>query len=378
MRTIGLYIHIPFCLKKCAYCDFYSITEAALRPPFVAALIKEIGLRRDSQSICDTLYFGGGTPSLLEVGEVERVLGAVGENFKLTRDAEITLEANPATISASKLTHLRGLGINRINIGIQSFKDPHLVLLGRRHNARDAHDCLAAARSAGFVNLGLDLIYGLPGQSEAQWAEDLEAALSYAPEHISCYMLTYEAGTPLFCKRQQKKIFPLKEEVVAGLFEFTSRFLTDRGYDHYEISNFARRDSRLDFRSRHNRKYWNLSSYLGMGPAAHSFEDPVRSWNLKDVAAYINILKEEKRPLADQESLTIYQQRLEAIYLGLRQSSGIDLKAFEKRFGEALQIKNRKMIEMLQLEKMAVFDEEHLRLTSKGMRYLDSIVSLLD
>ncbi len=378
MTTLGIYFHIPFCLRKCAYCDFYSITEAALRPPFVAALIKEIYLRGNPQAVCDTLYFGGGTPSLLEAGEVGRVIEAVSANFKLSRDAEITLEANPATISPPKLAELRRLGINRINIGVQSFKDDPLTLLGRCHTAGDAHECLAAAHNAGFDNLGLDLIYGLPGQREAQWAEDLETALTYAPEHISCYMLTYEAGTSLNVRRSAGEITPLAEKRVADLFRFTSRFLVARGYDHYEISNFARRDSKHDFRSRHNRKYWDLSPYLGMGPAAHSFEDPVRSWNLKDVAAYINALTNKTRPLADRETLTISQQQLEAVYLGLRQSTGIDLNAFEERFGETLQAKNRSIIDALQFEKMAQCDETHLRLTLKGMCYLDSIVSFFE
>jgi oxygen-independent coproporphyrinogen-3 oxidase len=375
MTATGIYIHIPFCLKKCAYCDFYSITDAALKPHFVTALTAEIEQRSQLKETVDTLYFGGGTPSLLELKDLEHIFHAVARNFNLTKGAEITLEANPATLSFEKLAGLQQMGINRINIGVQSFQDKQLNLLGRRHNAQDAHQCLSAARRAGFDNLGLDLIYGLPGQTEELWLKDLTTALSHAPEHISCYMLTYEDGTLLDTKRRKGKITPCDEALTVHFFELTSKFLTLKNYQHYEISNFARKDATYDYRSRHNRKYWNLVPYLGFGPAAHSFSPWTRSWNLRDVKGYIKALSEKRLPIAETEELSLKDQRLEAVYLGLRQSEGINLKAFEEKFKERLTDSHHTLIARLVAEKMALVSPVTLALTVRGMRYLDSIVT---
>jgi len=376
--TAGIYLHIPFCLKKCAYCDFYSIVDARLRPAYVSALTQEIQMRARPEAACDTLYFGGGTPSLLEVEQIRRLLGAVRRSFALCSKAEITIEANPATIDAAKLTELRQLGINRINIGLQSFRQSHLSFLGRCHNVEDGVSALEAARQAGFERVGADLIYGLPGQTQAAWQEDLESMLAYTPEHISCYMLTYEAGTPLNARRRSGAITPLAEGKAAQQFQFTSDFLTRHGYDHYEISNFARRSSSQDYRSRHNRKYWNMVPYHGFGPSAHSFEGVRRSWNLRSVRAYISALSQNKLPPAETETLSPTQQRLEAIYLGLRQSQGIDLKTFEAHFGDNLAASNRELLQRLQAEKMVSCDKAALILTARGMRFIDSIAALIN
>lgn len=378
MSKIGIYLHIPFCVKKCAYCDFYSVSTAGLRAPFAAALIKEIELRARPQEACDTLYLGGGTPSVLETKEIEKILAAVHRNFSLSRDAEITIEANPATIDPEKLAALRRMGINRINIGIQSCRADHLNFLGRCHSAQEGRLSLEAARTAGFERIGVDLIYGLPGQTEAIWQEDLESMIAYAPEHISCYMLTYEAGTPMDARRRSGAVTPLDDGRVAHLFEFTSDFLQRNGYDHYEISNFARQSPQHDFRSRHNRKYWNMVPYYGFGPSAHSYEGARRSWNIRDVRAYIAALSQNRLSVAETEKLSQWQQRLEAIYLGLRQSRGIDLAAFEKRFKDALVPVNLALLRRLQAEKMVQYDDSALSLTLRGMRFIDSIVRLME
>jgi putative oxygen-independent coproporphyrinogen III oxidase len=377
MSKAGIYIHIPFCIQKCGYCDFYSVTDMGLIPSFTAALVREIQLRSRPQAICDTLYLGGGTPSLLDRDALAKILKTIGQHFLITEDVEVTLEANPATISFNKITDLHHMGLNRINIGVQSFWDRHLKLLGRIHTVKDAHESISMARKAGFKRLGVDLIYGLPGQTEDMWQKDLKAALSYFPEHISCYMLTYESKTPMDKERQRGAIIPLDEGKVADLFEFTAEFLCQNGYDHYEISNFARKDPGFDYRSRHNRKYWNGAPYFGFGPAAHSFESPLRAWNPRDVTAYIKNLSQNRLPVAETETLSFSQQRLEAIYLGLRQSDGIDLAAFEKRFKERLPVADLALLQRLQTEKMVVYDNTTLALTVKGMRYLDSIAPLI-
>jgi len=377
MPNAGIYIHIPFCIKKCAYCDFYSITDVALQVQFLTALIKEIQLRSRPKQICDTLYLGGGTPSFLKVDALEKILKTIRQNFSITKDAEITIEVNPATIMLKQLIILRQMGINRINIGVQSFSDQQLNFLGRCHTGKDARESITMARRAGFERMGMDLIYALPGQSENRWQKDLNTTLNYKPEHISCYMLTYEAGTPMDKKRQSGSVIPLDDDKVASLFEFTAEFLNNRGYDHYEISNFARRDPKVDFRSRHNRKYWNFAPYFGFGPAAHSFKSPIRAWNLRHVTAYIKSLSQNRLPIAETEKLSFSQQRLETIYLGLRQSKGIDLVAFEKKFKAKLLVSNPALLQKLQKEKMAVYDDVTFALTVRGMRYIDSIVPLI-
>jgi oxygen-independent coproporphyrinogen-3 oxidase len=377
MLNAGIYIHIPFCIKKCAYCDFYSITDAGQQTPFLTALIKEIRLRSRPKEICDTLYFGGGTPSLFKVDALELILKTIRRNFSITKDAEITIEVNPATITLNRLSALHQMGINRINIGVQSFSDKQLNFLGRCHNGKDARRSIEMARRAGFKRMGIDLIYALPDQSEKLWQKDLNTALEYLPEHISCYMLTYEAGTPMDKKRQSGDIIPLDDDKAAGLFEFTAEFLKNKGYDHYEISNFAHKDPQVDFRSRHNRKYWNFAPYFGFGPAAHSFKPPVRKWNLRHVAAYIKSMSQNRLPIAETEKLSSSQQRMEALYLGLRQLKGIDVAVFEKKFQAKPLLSDLSLLQKLQKEKMVVYDGVTFALTVRGMRYIDSIVPLL-
>ncbi len=374
----GLYLHIPFCLKKCAYCDFYSTAALDLKPSFVAALLEEIQLRSQPELPCDSIYLGGGTPSLLSIDAISEILQRLQCHFALIDPLEITIEANPATLTGDSLAGLRALGVNRINMGVQSFRENHLRFLGRCHSAAEAHGSIAAARSAGFDNLGLDLIYGLPDQTKTQWREDLTTALTYLPEHVACYLLSYEPKTPLDQRRHQGQFTPLSDARMAQLFEFTGRFLRSRGYEHYEISNFARRDSRCDLRSRHNRKYWNYAPYLGFGPGAHSYDGLNRRWNHPDLGAYITALSQQRLPSRSSETLTRSQQRLEALYLGLRQSAGIDLARFRQAFGADALCIDPKLLQRLEQEQMVHCDGTTLALTLKGMRYMDSIVPLLE
>jgi oxygen-independent coproporphyrinogen-3 oxidase len=323
----GLYVHVPFCLRKCPYCDFASGTELALVADWLRAIKREMGFYGDFAPRFDSLYLGGGTPSLLAADELASLVEALEDHFAFSPDTEITLEVNPDDVTPQSLQHYRELGINRLSLGVQSFDDRELAFLGRRHDSSRSRRALAWAREAGFANLGLDLIYGLPGQIVEQWRRSLETALGFGPEHLSCYQLTIEAGTPLARRQAEGQFQRLSEEAEREFFLFTSRFLEEAGYLHYEISNFARGNEN---RSRHNRKYWNHTPYLGLGPGAHSFRDGRRWWNHRSLKDYCQTLNAGEAPVAGEEILTPEQTRLEALYLGLRTREGVDLNVLLK------------------------------------------------
>lgn len=378
-QAAGLYIHIPFCARKCPYCDFYSITDASLQTAYLEALLLEMPLCRPWKTVFDTIYLGGGTPSMLSLKAIHRIVAAVHDAFTIQKHAETTIEVNPGTIDAAKLTAYRQAAINRINIGVQSFDPANLGFLGRIHTVQESMDAVAAARRAGFDNIGIDLIYGLPGQKQADWQADLTRALALQPEHLACYMLTYEAGTPLDKARGQGQITPLDEEPSARLLKLTQEFLAAHGYVQYEISNFARNDGGNPefYRSRHNLKYWNREPYLGLGPSAHSYEHPERWWNRRSVPDYIAALKAGRRPVAGQERLNRDQQMMEALYLGLRQTAGIDVAAFEKNFGVDFQTCcGEPLAEMIQ-EGVLTLADTRCALTPQGMPLLDSVIARL-
>lgn len=323
----GLYVHVPFCQSKCAYCDFFSITDCALIPDWLTALEKEASFYQDRFGVFDTLYLGGGTPSLLAAGQLASVLATLRRRFSFSPDNEVTLEANPDDLTPEKIELYKELGANRLSVGVQSFHDKELAFLGRRHNSRKTVETLEAVRAAGFANLSLDLIYGLPGQSFTDWSQTLEAALSFHPEHLSCYQLTFEPETPLGRSNARGEVIAATEEEERNFFLLTSRFLEERGFLHYEISNFAwqREPGREPYYSRHNRKYWGHVPYLGLGPGAHSFQDGVRWWNPASVKQYCRSLAQGKAPVADSEILSAEQIRLETVYLGLRTREGVSL-----------------------------------------------------
>ncbi len=287
-------------------------------------------MARDLDAAADTIYFGGGTPSLLSSQMIAEVLDAVCRRWQLASNAEITMEVNPGTINGQQLADLRGIGINRLSIGVQSFDDSRLQFLGRIHSAEDARRAITWARDAGFEKVGIDLIYGMPGQGRRQWIEDLRRALDFEPEHLSCYMLSVAPGTAL-SRRQQRGQVPMADESrQAELFLATFEFLCAHGYLGYEVSNFAK--SRRH-RSRHNLKYWSQSPYRGLGPSAHSFIPFRRFWNHRSLRRYLTDVQQAMLPVAGQEILTLEQQAIEAIFLGLRQVCGIDGDRFSRRFG---------------------------------------------
>ncbi|MDM8549799.1 radical SAM family heme chaperone HemW [Desulfobacterales bacterium HSG2] len=370
----GIYIHIPFCIRKCPYCDFYSVTDFSLKPPFLKALMREMRM------VCNvprfnTLYIGGGTPSVLDVEDIRQIMEAARRSYNILPESEITIEANPGTVNPEKLRDYHCAGVNRINIGVQSLQDANLTFLGRIHSARDAVLAIRWARKAGFDNMGLDLIYGIPGQTKKSWLLDLQNAIEFEPEHLSCYMLTFEPDTPMDRDRRRGIFRPLNEHSAASLFKTTTEFLNDSGYAQYEISNFARSESE---RSRHNQKYWSDVPYTGLGPSAHSFTGDERYWNHRSVKRYIqDIIDEQRLPIAERELLTKEQRMTEAIYLGLRKTEGISVDDFDEKFGVSFNRMFRETIKSLEEEGFMKVSQKRCSLTLSGMVFLDSIASAL-
>jgi oxygen-independent coproporphyrinogen-3 oxidase len=376
----GLYVHIPFCLRKCPYCSFYSVTDRTAIPPFLTALKQEAKRHRGFAPAFDTLYLGGGTPSVLAPAEMEDLIASLRETLPVAADAEVTVEANPGDVTDELLAALTRAGVNRLNLGIQSFDEGALELLGRRHSARQALAAFRLAREAGFANLGLDLIYGLPSpagpaaEQAAQsasdaWTATLAQALELGPEHLSCYQLTPEPGTPLAASLDRGELLLPGESAQADYFLETSRFLEERGYGHYEVSNFCL----PGHESRHNGKYWTHVPYLGLGPAAHSFAGRQRRWNHRDLEAYLGDLEAGRLPVAARETLTDEQLRLEALFLGFRMRRGIDLEDFRRRYGMDLLAAKGDTIGRLSREGLLESCGGFLRPTRRGLAVADSL-----
>lgn len=366
----GLYIHFPFCLSKCGYCSFYSIQSIQLIPEYIAALKKEIEYYRKTFSSFDTIYIGGGTPSLLVPKQLVDIFTAINKYYKIDENAEITMEANPGDISLEYLKTLLAIGINRLNIGVQSFDDKLLSFLGRRHSAKEAVASIDKARQAGFNNLGIDLIYGVHGLSIKSWNNSLQKAVSSRPEHLSCYQLSLSEKTPLNKKYSSEGWHLPDENTELKLFLTTAEELENAGYIHYEVSNFARNDK---FKSRHNQKYWRHVPYLGLGPAANSFLDNKRWWNKAAVKTYLKDIACGKMPLEDSETLSSEQLQLESLFLGLRTKDGIDLKHYKTRYGVDLITDKKPIIDALIKNKFLELKDGFLRPTRKGMAIADSL-----
>lgn len=370
----GLYIHVPFCRSKCPYCDFYSVTDPSRIAAYVHALRREMTIHRRFAPRFDTLYLGGGTPSILPPAALARIIETAQQSFSLDPDAEITLEANPGTVSLHGLAAVRDIGINRINIGVQSFRDDRLRFLGRIHTAREARAAVDAARRAGFDNIGIDLIHGLPGETARDWVAELSAAVEPAPDHLSAYLLTCEPDTPLDRARRAGRFSPIGDRRAARLLQLTHNWLDAAGYPGYEISNFARSETA---QSRHNRKYWTDVAYLGLGPAAHSFRGTLRRWNIRDLDRYLAALDRGRAPVAGAERLTVIQRMIESVYLGLRMRKGWDPKSFTARFGPEPLERMAPRIDRLIEEGMARWESGRLILTGRGLPVHEPIAAHL-
>ncbi len=360
----GLYVHVPFCRSKCPYCHFYSTASLDLIPNWLEAVKKEALLYRGLFSSFDTVYFGGGTPSLLSPAALGNLVEFFQNRFCLSEDCEITLEANPGDLDRKSAREIRKTGINRLSLGVQSFSEEDLVFLGRRHRVPDAVQAIAAGRSAGFDNLGIDLIFGLPGQTASRWQEALTQALSFQPEHISAYQLTPEEGTPLGEEAAQGRVRLWGEEESAESFLETSRILESGGYLHYEVSNFARGENRM---SRHNRKYWQQVPYLGLGPSAHSFLNRRRWWNPASLEEYLERLRVGRRPTAGEELLSLDQLGLESLLLGFRNREGVAVDQLR------LNPSNRAVLAELEASQKLIRQQGRLIPTPRGYLLADRL-----
>ncbi len=366
----GLYIHIPFCLSKCGYCSFYSIKSINLIPAFLSALKREMEFYCNHFQSFDTIYIGGGTPSLLTAKQFTEIFVAINKFYKIESPAEITIEVNPGDVSVEYFQSLRSSGINRLNIGIQSFDDSLLKFLGRRHSEKDAIEAIDAARTAGFTNVGIDLIYGVHHQDIKLWKRTLQKTLSFSPAHISCYQLSLEVRTPLNKKYGAEGIKLPTENEQAKFFLTTAEELENAGYIHYEVSNFARNEN---LKSKHNMKYWQHAPYLGLGPAAHSFLRNKRWWNKPSVKNYLREIAQGKMPVENAEELTTEQLQLEALFLGLRTKTGIDLNLYKTKYANDLLNDKKSIIGSLIKNNLVEIKDGFLRPTRAGMAVADSL-----
>ncbi len=367
----GVYIHIPFCRKACHYCNFHFSTSLQLQKSFVTALLREIDLQQNYLSEpVSTIYFGGGTPSILPAANINNIISRLEENFIIENNAEISLEANPDDISSEKLAEWTEIGVNRLSIGIQSFFQEDLLWMNRAHNAQQAFDSITLAQRAGFNNLTIDLIYGTPALSDENWEKNVKTAIALQIPHLSCYALTVEPKTALEKLIKQNAVADVDTEKQARHFELLMQWMKEAGYEHYEISNFAK----TGFRSRHNSSYWQGKSYLGLGPSAHSFNGTSRQWNVANNALYIQSLSKGIVPF-EAEVLTTEQQLNEYIMISLRTMEGISLQIVKQNFGKDKYEFLIKTAEPHLSRHHLTFENNYLKTTMKGKLLADGIAA---
>ncbi len=367
----GLYIHIPFCIKRCSYCDFNSsVYQADTASRYIAALGKELGGVKDFPY--KTVYIGGGTPTAMSKKELDELLSAISSSLNTRRIREYTVEVNPGTINARKAALLKERGVNRISLGIQSFSEKGLRLLGRIHSRRDSLDAFSTLREGGFNNLSIDLIFGWPGQSLKDWEEDLSGALELDPEHISAYCLAVERGTPLARQIRSGRVLRPDEAAQLDMLKKAISFLTParNGYTHYEISNFAKKGRRC----LHNITYWKNLSYMGIGAGAVSYLDGRRTSNVKDILRYIARIEAGKSPKTFGERLAPRRRAAETLMMALRMTSGIKEEDFTRRTGFSLRELYGDVIDGLCESGLISMKRQRLRLTRKGLFVADSVM----
>jgi oxygen-independent coproporphyrinogen-3 oxidase len=375
----GLYLHLPFCSAICPYCDFAVLTgDGARKRRFVASLVREMELWAEGAAAfagIDTIYFGGGTPSAHPPEEIAAILEAARRLLPIAARPRVCFEANPEDVTPESARSWRDLGIEFLSLGIQSFDPAALAFLGRRHSADEARRSVEIVRDASLPLVSIDLIYGLPGQSLEGWRSTLETAVALAPDHLSCYQLTFHEGTPFGFRLARGTMAEMPEEGQAEMFGLTHRFLADAGYPGYEVSSFARSPAH---RSPHNPKYWDHTPYLGLGPSAHSFDGRRRWWNERKLGPWEKRVAAGEWPIEGSEELTPADLALEALMLGLRTVEGIDLERFRSRFGYDLLKRNEPLVERLAGEKLLVVSESALVPTLPGWAVADSLARAFD
>jgi len=374
--TLGIYIHIPFCLSKCPYCDFNSVVvDSDLAEDYVRSLIKEIQAFSENQPeslSVETIYFGGGTPSILKPSQLGAILEKVFACFEVEPNAEISLEANPGTLSREKVKKLSKSGFNRVSLGVQSFVDEELKILGRAHNSKQAIISYEMLRQY-FGNLSLDLIFGVPGQNIETWRGNLKMAVKLKPEHLSVYSLTIETGTPFYSLWKEGKISLPDEEKVRKMYVLSMDFIQAQGYSQYELSNFARKG----FECQHNLRYWQGKEYAGFGAGAHSYFHGVRWGNVKKIRNYVEACKKGASAIEFEEKLTPFQKVNEFILLGLRMMKGVNLKRLKEDLNFDLGEEKRDEISELVNGRFLIRGKNHLRLSRKGILVADSVIQKL-
>ena len=372
-QPLGLYIHIPYCIHKCGYCDFNShpIKQDEMNH-YIDALVAEMkhyAKTYSNTNIIRTIFLGGGTPTTLTVYQLERILKECVSEFTVASDAEITIEANPATIDIEQLKSIRQTGYNRISIGVQSFDKAELKLLDRAHGPEEIHSTVDRARKAGFDNLSLDLMFAVPSQSLSSWESNLNKALEKNPEHLSTYNLTIEQGTAFSKLQSNGKLIMPDDDHQLELYKRTIERLTKKGFHHYEISNFARRGKEC----KHNITYWENKNTLGLGAGASSYMNGTRFKNINLPAHYIRQVKEKKIAVEHSETLELRQAMGETIMLGLRLLQGISIHQFEKRFQISFIKLFRNIISALKEKELVIIEKDYLRLSQKGLFWADSV-----
>ncbi|MEO1030369.1 MAG: radical SAM family heme chaperone HemW [Bacteroidota bacterium] len=369
----GIYIHIPFCKQACHYCDFHFSTSLKKKDELIQSLAKELELRKEefNTTLVETIYFGGGTPSILSNDELQFLMDAIDANYQVSEHPEITLEANPDDLSKHRIIELSKSPINRLSIGIQSFFETDLKLMNRAHNAEEAKTCLAEATKY-FDNISLDLIYGIPGASDAQWLENIDTALSFNIPHISSYALTVEPKTALAAFIKKGIIADVNDAQASEQFYLLKDRLEAEGYVHYELSNFGK----TGYFSKNNSAYWQGKSYLGIGPSAHSFNGKQRAWNVKNNTKYIKSIQEHTLPM-EIETLTKTDRYNEYIMTGLRTIWGVSLVKVENDFGTVFKTYLLEQAAIFINQHLLYIDGEHLRVTKKGQFLSDGIASEL-
>ncbi len=366
----SLYIHIPFCVKKCIYCDFFSVPyDEGLALSYVDAVVRELALRNTDARELETIYVGGGTPTTLPLVSLIRMFRAIKDTFNVAANAEVTIEANPGTVDREKVTGLAAMGVNRLSIGVQSFDDLTLKLLGRIHTFEDVLKAVAAVRDSPVENFSIDLIYGIPGQRPEEWSRTLSTAVELSPAHISAYELTPERGTPLFEKLERGELSKPPEEAIVEMYYDAVDRLGASGYRHYEISNFALPGLECS----HNLNYWNRGEYLGVGAGAHGFAGGKRMKNTTNLKRYMDELKAGSLPIEESIEMSHEDAIKESIFLGLRKTEGLDISMFREQFG----IDILKVSENLVADRLLVSDGEYVRLTRKGIVVSNVVITEL-
>ena len=368
----GIYLHIPFCKRRCIYCDFYSTTQNEKKAAYINALCRELDQRKsylEGEKI-ETIYLGGGTPSQLEAKDFEQIFQALYRLYEISPEAEITIEANPDDLTDEYVGMLRTFPFNRLSMGIQTFQEDILRLLHRRHTAQQAVEAFNRCRKAGFTNISIDLMYGLPGETLQTWETDLRQAVSMKPEHISAYHLIYEDGTVLWKLREQHRVEEADEDLSVSLFTQLIHKLKDNGYQHYEISNFCL----PGMHSRHNSSYWTGKKYLGCGPSAHSYNGISRQWNVASLDRYIEQVN-NGQTYFEVEDLDLYTRYNDFVITTIRTMWGMQLDALKEQFGEKLYNYCLRMAQPHLSQGTLELSNNVLKLTEKGVFISDGIMS---